>query len=109
MNPKEIRRIVDKLKKHYNTKEASIERALELPFGTLSKAQDGIFPKDKEAFFAVLKILDNFPWMVDVADHKFDRAFAFRKMGGEVIDHLAKHINERADKMAAEDLIKKTD
>lgn len=52
-------------------KQAGIERALELPFGTLNKAYEGKYPKDKAAFFAVLKMIGVFPWLIEVADQNF--------------------------------------
>jgi len=48
-----------------------IERALELPFRTLNRWKSGDF---SSASIALLRILKTYPWIIDVADHKFSKA-----------------------------------
>lgn len=50
-----------------------IERALELPFRTLNRWKSGDF---SSASIALLRILKTYPWIIDVADHKFSKASA---------------------------------
>lgn len=49
-----------------------IERALDLPMKTLEKLKD----KPPAALKVLLKILVHYPWMIDVADNKYDPVVA---------------------------------
>lgn len=50
---------------------AYIERALELPQRTLARWKNG---DHSAANLALLRILRSMPWIVDVADHRFDQS-----------------------------------
>ena len=54
-----------------NISFAGIERAVGLPQRTLTKWKNGI-SSPTAAGFALLKYLRTFPWLIEVAEHKFD-------------------------------------
>ena len=54
-----------------NISFAGIERAVGLPQRTLTKWKNGI-SSPTAAGIALLKYLKTFPWLIDVAEHKFD-------------------------------------
>ena len=54
---------------------AGIERALSLPQRTLSKWKTGQTSPSASAV-ALLKFLNLFPWLIDIADHQFDTKYA---------------------------------
>ncbi|MCF8090922.1 MAG: hypothetical protein K9K40_00500 [Desulfotignum sp.] len=55
-------------KQHYNF--SAIERALEIPQRSLSKWKSA--SKPSASAVALLKYLHLFPWLIEVAEHKFD-------------------------------------
>ena len=80
MTSKEIKKILKRLKKLGYSK-VSIERVSDLPFGTLEKAEKGIFAKgDKAPLIALLKLYGQFPWVIDVADNNFGTEYSARKL-----------------------------
>ena len=84
--------------------DVQIERQLELPFGELKKKKDT--PETR----ALLKIIETFPFILDVADHKYDPEYAnmalikamFNKLSVEQLVELFRNEeegkNERNDK-----------
>ena len=68
-----IQLMIDYFKEN-NRNLASIERALELPQRTISrwKANEGL----TASAIALLRILRTFPWIIDVADFKFNAEIA---------------------------------
>lgn len=50
-----------------------IERALELPFRTLNRWKSGDFSASS---LALLRILKTYPWIIDVADNRFNKRSA---------------------------------
>jgi hypothetical protein len=59
-----------------------IERALDLPFGFLSDKKNLKLPETK----ALLKIIKAFPWMINVADHNFDKKVVKREIIHAAVD-----------------------
>lgn len=71
-----IRKVVDALtEKDFSM--SSIERALGLPQRTLTKWKNGA-ANPSASGVALLKFVDIFPWLLDVADNKFDHDIAKR-------------------------------
>ncbi|NOQ45082.1 MAG: hypothetical protein GQ559_00135 [Desulfobulbaceae bacterium] len=69
---------------------SSMERALELPQRTLTKWKSGTKPS--AAGLALLKFLRTFPWLLEVAEHKFDYSVAQRIHINTAIKNLLDHM-----------------
>jgi len=69
-------------------KQVYVERALGLGIGFLNKPENLELPETK----ALLKIIDVFPWMVNVADHNYNPEFAKRAL---VYDALNKGLVDK--------------
>lgn len=54
--------------------ERSIERALELPFGTIERWRVEGPPPEA---VALLRVITTYPWMLDVAEHGFEKSIAY--------------------------------
>ena len=54
-----------------------IERALELPVGTLERWAKGKCASEERT---LLRVLAEFPWLVEVADARFDRTVADKNL-----------------------------
>lgn len=66
---------------------AYIERALELPQRTLARWKNG---DHSAANLALLRILKSMPWVVDIADHRFEQPYITAKMFSYLADKLVK-------------------
>ena len=76
-----------------NASEGEIERCLELPFGYIKKCINE--KREDPALLNILLILHRFPWMLEVADHNYNDAFAKKqllKRGGFEIVKFANSI-----------------
>ncbi len=75
MNDRERRKIVkaavDKLIKI--APPVTLELIMELKHGTIKKWQTGKFSREE---FAVIRMLDTFPWILSVAQERFDPDYA---------------------------------
>lgn len=67
----------------------SIERALEIPFRTLAKWKNKI-TKTSAAGIALLRFIRLFPWLIDVAENKYDTKKAENIMLNNAIEKLSK-------------------
>jgi len=67
----------------------SIERALEIPFRTLAKWKNKI-TKTSAAGIALLRFIRLFPWLLDVAENKYDPQKAENIMINNTIEKLSK-------------------
>jgi transposase-like protein len=67
----------------------SIERALEIPFRTLAKWKNKI-TKTSAAGIALLRFIRLFPWLIDVAENKYDPKKAENIMLNNAIEKLSK-------------------
>lgn len=65
----------------------SIERALEIPFRTLSKWKNKI-TKTSAAGIALLRFIRLFPWLLDVAENKYDPKKAEKIMLNQAMNKL---------------------
>jgi hypothetical protein len=75
-------------------KVAYLERALELPPRTVSRWKDG---RSSASSIALLRIIRTFPWMVEVADARFNKRFAVKKLiqeAGRAIYSAASEVSE---------------
>ena len=86
--------------------DVHVERALELPPGTLGKwratlaAGQALAPEDA----ALLRLLQRFPWLVDVADAGYDRASAGQAVVVEVLKLAARNAEPRSSGLAGSDM-----
>jgi len=71
---------------------AGIERAVGLPQRTLTKWKNGI-SSPTAAGIALLKYLRIFPWLIEVAENKFDFNISQKIFIGEAISVLLKSMN----------------
>lgn len=67
----------------------SIERALEIPFRTLAKWKNKV-TKTSAAGIALLRFIRLFPWLLDVAENKYDSKKAENIMLNNAIEKLRK-------------------
>lgn len=67
-----IKEILDGFNK-LNISMAMLERTLELPARTLTRWKNGDF---SSSGLALLRVLATFPWIISVAEHKFNPTFA---------------------------------
>jgi len=67
----------------------SIERALEIPFRTLAKWKNKI-TKTSAAGIALLRFIRLFPWLIDVAENKYNPQKAENIMLNNAIEKLSK-------------------
>jgi transposase-like protein len=67
----------------------SIERALEIPFRTLAKWKNKV-TKTSAAGIALLRFIRLFPWLLDVAENKYDSKKAENIMLNNAIEKLSK-------------------
>lgn len=67
----------------------SIERALEIPFRTFAKWKNKI-TKTSAAGIALLRFIRLFPWLLDVAENKYDSKKAENIMLNNAIEKLSK-------------------
>lgn len=72
----------------------SIERALEIPFRTLAKWKNKI-TKTSAAGIALLRFIRLFPWLIDVAENKYDPKKAENIMVENSMRLLQKTINTK--------------
>lgn len=77
---------------HAATSMSSMERALELPQRTLTKWKNGQ-TKPSAAGLALLKMLRIFPWLLDVAENKFDYEKGQRIHINEAMRELVSHMS----------------
>ena len=75
-----------------NISFAGIERAVGLPQRTLTKWKNGI-STPTAAGIALLKYIRTFPWLIDVAEHKFDFNTAQKIFVGTAINMFMNSIN----------------
>lgn len=73
-NRKDAIKILDKFEKEKKN-FAGIERALSLPQRTLYKWKNGK-TKTSASGVALLKMIDLFPWLIDIAEENYDREIA---------------------------------
>ena len=71
---------------------AGIERAVGLPQRTLTKWKNGI-SSPTAAGIALLKYLRTFPWLIEVAEHKFDFNITQKIFVEEALNMLLKSMN----------------
>lgn len=73
---------------------AYIERVLELPARTLTRWKTGDF---SSSAIALLRIIKTYPWIIEVAEHKFISSFAkaafLNAAMKEVVDNLKKELS----------------
>ncbi len=74
--------IYSDIKNDNQFKDTEIERQLEIPIGELEKK------KDTPEVRALLKIIKTFPFIVDVAEHKFDPDYAGMSIVKEMYERL---------------------
>lgn len=67
----QVKHLIRKLRRRYTY--ATMERILELPFGTFKKWREGKF---HSADLALLRTLGRFPWMIEVADAQYNTQYA---------------------------------
>lgn len=94
-----IKTILSKLKSDYGY--VGIERCLELPFGTFSKWEKRNTKKIPKDGQALLKMINAFPWLIEVADAKFDEFEAKRIMtlnGINMAFNVMKDAKEKKEK-----------
>lgn len=90
LKKKAVENILDDfIENHYNL--ASIERALEIPQRTLSRWRKGT-TKPSAAGNALLKMLRLFPWLLEVAEQKYDYSSAQRIHIGDAFSQVLKHM-----------------
>lgn len=78
-----IQETLAELQANYGWSQASIERSLDIPQKTLSK-------EDPEPeLIALMKIVRIYPWVVQVADRKYNEFDAIRVMGHAAVDIAA--------------------
>lgn len=75
LKAKAVENILKDFTENYKTGFSAIERALELPQRTLTKWKSGA-SKPSSAALALLKMIDVFPWLLKVADNKYDYTIA---------------------------------
>ena len=63
-------------------KQATVERLLDLPFGSLSDEENLKLPETQ----ALLRLIKEMPWLLEVAEHKFDPEAAQLILQREVIN-----------------------
>jgi DNA-binding transcriptional regulator YiaG len=61
---------------------AFFERVMELPIRTLTRWKTGDF---SSAALALLRIVKTYPWIIDIADHRFDPLFAKKMIQQEAL------------------------
>lgn len=80
----------------------SIERALEIPFRTLAKWKNKI-TKTSAAGIALLRFIHLFPWLLEVAENKYDPQKAENIMINNAIEKISKITgNKKADEIEEE-------
>ncbi len=67
-----VEKTITELSKNISTM-SFFERVFELPIRTLSRWKSGDFSFTS---LALLRIVKTYPWIIDVAEHKFDESFA---------------------------------
>jgi len=80
-----------------NISFAGIERAVGLPQRTLTKWKNGISSPTASGI-ALLKYLRTFPWLIDVAEHKFDFNISQRIFIGSALNLFINSTNFNYDK-----------
>ncbi len=68
----EHKKLIENLEKDWSL--SGIERALGLPFKTLTKMKT--HKRVSASTLGLLKILNQFPWMIDVADNNYEENYA---------------------------------
>jgi len=89
------KQLIKSIKKKRGGSYAGIERALQLPQGTLRKWVSGQ-TKPSKAGIALLQFIDACPWLVDVADENFNFDSAMKIMIVDSLKHV-KFVNGRED------------
>jgi len=69
---------------------AMFERVFELPTRTLTRWKNGDFSASS---LALLRIIATYPWMIGVAEHKFEQTYASLILVKAAADELEKKIN----------------
>lgn len=85
-----INEIID----HFNQSNVSmamLERIFELPARTLTRWKNGDF---SSSGLALLRVLATFPWIINVADHKFNATYA----SSAIIKAAVQEFDHRANK-----------
>lgn len=82
----------------------SIERVLEIPFRTLAKWKNQI-TKTSAAGIALLRFIRLFPWLIDVAENRYDPKKAENIMLNNAIEKLSKITGNKKSSDAEEEKI----
>jgi hypothetical protein len=86
-------KIIDMLQEKEDYSMAFVERALELPQRTMMRWKKGQL---SDAAIALLRIIGTYPWIMDVADAKYDSIYAQKRLtieGAKAMFHLAESAN----------------
>jgi len=78
---------------------SSMERALELPQRTLTKWKNSA-SRPSSAGVALLKLLRTFPWLIEVAEHKYDYAVAQKIHITDAVQQMMNHMDFNSDSIA---------
>lgn len=85
-----VKKIIDEFS-HLSISMASIERALDLPQRTLSKWKSGSISPSSSSV-ALMRMIRTFPWLLDVADNKYDHGIALRIQINDAMQKVLSHI-----------------
>jgi len=78
---------------------SSMERALELPQRTLTKWKNNA-SRPSSTGIALLKLLRTFPWLIEVAEHKYDYAVAQKIHIADAVQQMMNHMDFNSDTIA---------